>query len=194
MTRPVNGVADLLHDWEEDKKIDAELRDAARKDEHLNSCFTSGMRETLIAEMAPLIGQTGFRPSFVASMAACVYVEAVGIEVASWHPSPSWTYKFMRDELGCAFRRGTTSRPDLEKIEETDALHMRNLQRIAILRADGFEDWQFMTNDQFGCHLFPQHRGVWAKKGSIDVFVENLEDKRQYTGNICSSGDGEVRF
>ena len=194
ITMPKDGLSGLLASLEEDKRLEQEVLAAVARDADFNSVFTTGMRNTLVEELKPLIGQMGFRPSFISTMTACVYAEAMGNEVAHWFPSPAWVYNFMREELGCSFRRGTTSRPNHETIAETDALHLRNLQRIAILRADGWEDWQFMTNDQFGAHLFPQHRGVWAQKGTVDVFLENMEEKRQYTANICANGAGEVRL
>ena len=154
------------------------------------------MYATLAAELKPFVGRTGFRPMYVAGVASCVYHEqmAGGDDLPLlWQPSPAWVYKFMHDELNCSYRRATSSRPDVVHVAETDALHLRNMRRIAVLRGDGYEDWQFMTNDQFGAHLYPQHKGVWTEKGAADVYVDNFEEKRQYTGNICANGAGEVR-
>jgi hypothetical protein len=113
------------------------------------------MREALVEALRPFIGETGFRPEFVATMASSLYgqfkIDDLDHFVPSWRPSPAWTYKFMRDELGCSFRRGTISRPNLEVIDEMTEHHQLNLRRCALIRADfGYQHWQFMTNDQFG--------------------------------------------
>jgi len=194
MKMPSGGIAELLTIWEQDKEVAKIIDAVAAHESERNAVFTTDMREKLRAAMTPLIGLTGFTPNYVATAAACVYREVLGEDIAPWYPSTAWTYKFLHDDLHCTLRRATTSRPSIETIAETDLLHLRNLRRIAILRADrGYKDWQFMTNDQFGSYLFPQHRSVWTKKGVEDVYVENLEEKRQYTGNICANGAGEVR-
>jgi hypothetical protein len=193
VTKPKDGLAGLLFALREDESLEAVIKKELMKDTHRNSVFTPGMRAKLVDELKPLIGHTGFRPSFVANMASCVYLESLGGDVPPWHPSPSWVYDFMHEELGCAYRRATSSRPDIPHLAETNALQLLNEQRIAILRADGWRDFQFMTNDQFGAHLYPQHKSVWIETGSIDVFVDDFEDKRQYTGNVCGNGEGEVR-
>jgi hypothetical protein len=192
--RPINGLASLLLDWEDDKKLEEELCKAAEGDVHHNSMFTPDMRKKLKDDCNKLIGEVGFRPSLVLSMASCIYSELMGPDIPAWSPSLSWVYAFMHGDLNCSFRRATSSRPNFDTDAATDALHLRNCQNIAIKRADGWEDWQFMTTDQFGSHLYPQHRGVWTKRGTVDVYTENFEDKRQYTGNICGNGAGEVRF
>ena len=194
MKMPAGGLPELLNTWEQDKEVARIVDLVAEHEAERNSVFTSEMRAKLIAVTTPLIGLTGFTPSYVATSAACAYREVLGDQVAAWYPSTSWTYKFMHDELHCTLRRGTTSRPSIETIAETDRLHLRNLRRIAILRANGYADWQFMANDQFGSYLFPQHRSVWTRRGTEDVYVENLEEKRQYTGNICGNGAGEVSW
>lgn len=195
MTRiPSGGLPELLAHYDEDKKIEDIVNAVARHESVRNSAFTAEMRQKLVTAAMPLKGMTGFTAEFVSTMAASVYLEVLGEDVAPWFPSTAWTYKFLHEDLHCSLRRGTSSRPNIEVIAETDALHLRNLRRIGLLRADcGYEDWQFMTNDQFGSHLFPQHRSVWTDTGAEDVFLEGFDDKRQYTGNICGCGDGHVR-
>jgi hypothetical protein len=68
-------------------------------------------------------------------------------------------------------RRITGSRPKLENQELTDRLHQQNLQRIAILRSQGWRDWQFLTSDQFGSHIFPHSATAFDYKGATHDYI-----------------------
>lgn len=45
--------------------------------------------------------------------------------------------------------------------------------------------------DEYAQELVPSSKSTYAKKGSKDVIIHGLEDKRQITGTLCHDGNLE---
>ncbi len=46
--------------------------------------------------------------------------------------------------------------------------------------------------DEYGQELVPTSKNTFAKKGSRDVIIHGLDDKRQITGTLCHNGAHEL--
>lgn len=42
--------------------------------------------------------------------------------------------------------------------------------------------------DEYGQNLVPTSKCTFAKKGSVDIIIQGLDDKRQITGTLCHNG------
>jgi hypothetical protein len=175
---------------DEEKKLAARLRNER---EHASSKFTRAMREKLKLECAALKDVPGFCTAAVQIIAADIYGQNIGELVGvPWIPSDGWVLEFLRNDMNLTLRRVTGSRPKVENMELTDKLHQFNIEEVAYYKSLGFEDWQFVSNDEFAVKFFPTPAYKYAEKGEQHVYGITGEDKRQCTANCALLGNGEL--
>ena len=175
---------------DEENMLAAKLR---KEREHSISNFTLAMRAELKLECTALKDVPGFCTQAVQIIAADVYDRSFGSIVGvSWIPSEGWVLDFLRTDMNFTLRRITGSRPKVENMELTNKLHEINIEEVAYYKSLGFEDWQFVTNDEFGLKFFPTPDYKMAVKGEQHVYGITGDDKRQCTGNCALLGDGTL--
>lgn len=106
--------------------------------------------------------------------------------------SKQWTNEFMRIYMNWTIRKGTTaaSKLPIDWIEQ--GLKMN--YRVAYLaKLYNIPPSLVVNSDQTGIHLVPAAGGkTWDAKGTKDVKILGMEDKRQITCVMSSSASGEL--
>ena len=194
LRRPVAGLAGLLTEYTDSVKEEAQWqkdnKEALEKDE---AKLTPGMRAEIKKQLTRLQRTPGFGAWLVTCVASEVYRDSMGAELEEvWVPSPAWAYFFLKKDMGLVLRRVTGSRPTPREMEETNRLHLNNLQRVAECRSEGFQDWQFIMCDEFGQLMWPSSNYMWDVEGAANSQVNVAQDKRQFTCNLAGCGDGSV--
>ncbi|HYN44847.1 MAG TPA: hypothetical protein VER35_02510 [Candidatus Limnocylindrales bacterium] len=103
----------------------------------------------------------------------------------AFNPNPNWCSRWLARH-SFVHRCGTKDAKKLTK----DPLDKENyLYRSALLIKDhNIPPDLFYCWDEYGQELVPTSKTTFSKKGSKDVIIHGLEDKRLITGTLCHNG------
>lgn len=82
-----------------------------------------------------------------------------------WRPSEEWARQFMKSQLRLSFKKVTTKYTDAADEEVMERIHNTNIEKIALLLAEGLDQTFITASDEFACFYFPQPDRVWAPQG-----------------------------
>jgi hypothetical protein len=99
----------------------------------------------------------------------------------------------MHEQLDLVPRRvGSKVDATPEQMDKQKRLHQLNLEYVAIRLHQGLPKKYFLMSDEYGQFLFPSGNVILVKKGITRPTSDMKEDKRQFTGDTCHNGDGQV--
>lgn len=99
-----------------------------------------------------------------------------------FNPDMGWCSRWLSNN-SFTHRVGTK---DAKKMEKNPADQENYLYRIALMIKDHNIPPELVYFwDEYGQELVPASKCTFAKKGSKDVIIHGLDDKRQITGTLC---------
>lgn len=103
-------------------------------------------------------------------------------------PDPNWCARWLKAH-SFVYRVGTK---DAKKISKDPEDKENYLSRMALIIKDHKIPPELVFYwDEYGQELVPSSKNTFAKRGSKDVIIQGLEDKRQITGTLCHNGNHE---
>ena len=145
---------------------------------------------TLVVLASLIMGQVAAGiPLTVGTILVCAIgtFSSAGI---SWTLSIGWARVFA-GRIGLTFRKGTRAArslpPDFESVKKTFLLRV-----IWTVCTHSVPPELFFNADETGVKFFPVRGTTWGVKGSKQVDVENVDDKRQFTVTPIVSATGSI--
>lgn len=107
----------------------------------------------------------------------------------AFNPNFNWCSRWLQRNK-FVHRVGTK---DAKKLTKDEGERDKFLARIALLIKDhNIPPELVFFWDEYGQELVPTSKNTFAKRGSKDVVIHGLEDKRQITGTLCHNGNHEL--